>query len=331
MEMKKKMAAALLMAAVMVLGTVSAFALDYYVPEDAREVTARFISAGVFEGFDPDSSFSMVSEDGETTIHINDDVIIYFEDFVPLSDECDDVTQMVREVLFGRTLMEVLDGRNMRVIFGEDEAVPISIKVLFEVAVHLPIELSTEDLAGLENEDYPIGYDEPTYGEAVFGGYEGIVTLPGVISPEDIDYSDYMGFIPPIGELDHDVFFGPVEYAALNGEIVVEGEILENAPLPFWCETGRTFMVPLRVVAEALGYDVTWNGYTQSIQLGVGVSLRIGQTEMHRGRMAPIELSAAPVLIDNLTFVPIDFFRMLGKTVYVFEGQVVVETYSDMR
>ena len=47
--------------------------------------------------------------------------------------------------------------------------------------------------------------------------------------------------------------------------------------------------------------------------------------------MAPIELSAAPVLMGDETFVPLDFFReVLGQTAYVFEGQVVIETYSDM-
>jgi len=90
-------------------------------------------------------------------------------------------------------------------------------------------------------------------------------------------------------------------------------------------------MVPLRVVAEALGYDVTWNGYLRSVQLGVAIHLWIDNTEVHIGRMAPIELSTAPALVDSVTFVPLDFFRtVLNQTAYVFEGQVVVETYSDM-
>jgi len=75
-----------------------------------------------------------------------------------------------------------------------------------------------------------------------------------------------------------------------------------------------------------LGYTLTWNDYLQSIQLGVATHTWIGNTEAHRGRMAPIELSTAPILVDDQTFVPLDFIRnVLAKTAYVFEGQVVIE------
>ena len=80
-----------------------------------------------------------------------------------------------------------------------------------------------------------------------------------------------------------------------------------------------------------LVYDVSWNDQLKSIQLGVAIHIWIGSTEVHLGRMAPIELSAAPIIIDGVAFVPLDFFRnVFGQTAYVFEGQVVIETYSDM-
>ena len=288
--MKRKAVIALLVAVVMALSAVAVFALDYFVPEDAVSVTARF---SVVEADELGEEFLMVSEDGELTIHITEDTLIYFEDFVPLSDECDGMTQMVREVLFGRTLAEVLDGRNLRVLFVEgDEIEPISIMILFEQIVALP-----QDIAP---------------GDALDGEYVGIMTLPG-----EIDWHD--DFMPD-----------PVP---LNGEVVVNNVILEGAPHPFWheLENGGVVMVPLRVVVEALGYDVGWNGYLQSIQLGVAIHVWIGNTEVHLGRMAPIELSAAPVIVDDTTFIPLDFFRnVLGQTAYVFEGQVVIETYSDM-
>ena len=278
--MKRKAVIAILVAAVVLLGAVSVWALDYAVPEDAVNVTARFF---LVEPEEADDEFAMVSEDGEFVINITNDTVVYFEDFVPLSDECEGMTQMAREVLFGRTLAEVLDGRNLRVIFEEsDEIEAISVMILFEIAVHLE------------------GDDE---------GYIGIVTLPGEVELDEL---------------------GPIE---LNGEVVVDNEILENAPAPFVLETedGEVVMIPLRAIAEALGYDVTWNGYLRSIQLGVGIHLWIGETEVIFGRMAPLEISVAPVIVDNLTFVPLDFFRVLGYTSYVFEGQIVVETYSDMQ
>ena len=297
--MKRKAIVALIMAAILAIGAVSVFAMDYYVPEDATTVTSRF--SLVEREYVGGNEFAMVSEDGELVINITEDTVIYFEDYVPLSDECDGMTQMVREVLFGRTLAEVLDGRNLRVIFVEDEQIEaISIMVLFEIAVALPPEV-----IDIEN-----GYDYDDY------GYIGIVTLPEEINWEDFD------FVYP-EDFDFDVL-------VLNGEVVVNNEILENAPVPF-LQDDNIVMVPLRVVAEALGYDVSWNGYLRSVQLGVAIHLWIDSTEVHVGRMAPLEISTAAVLVDSVTFVPLDFFRnVLNQTAYVFEGQVVVETYSDM-
>jgi len=135
--MGKKLIVAVFMVVVMTLGVVNVYAIDYYVPDNATRVTTRFF---VIED-DADSEFTMLSEDGNLTISITDSVIIYFEGFVPLSDECDGVTQMVRDVLFGRSLAEVLDGRNMRVILDE-QGEAISVKILFETAVHLPQEIA---------------------------------------------------------------------------------------------------------------------------------------------------------------------------------------------
>jgi len=285
--MKRKMIIAALVAAVMALGVFSAFALDYEVPENAQTVTSRFFA------LDPDvleDEFTMVSEDGEMTIHITNDVLIYFEDYVPMSDECDAMTQMVREVLFGRTLAEVLHGRNMHVVFEEaDYIVPVSIKILFEGFVTGPLELEPGDLEGF--------------------------VIEGEVELDEIEMRR------------------TIEALTLIGEIVVNNEMLENPPVPFIYSTEEAvaIMVPLRVVAEALGYDVGWNGELMSVQLGVGIHLWIDSTEVHLGRMAPIELPMAVMLVDGVTFVPIELFRdVLGMYAYVFEGQVIVEAETDM-
>jgi len=297
--MKKIAIIAGLLAIIMSFSAIVVFALDYEVPEGANTVTARFFYIGP-EGLEDE--FSMVSEDDEIIIHITNDTLIYFEDFVPLSDECEEMTQMVREVLFGRTLAEVLEGRNLRVTYVEDEVV--SIVILFETAVHLPESLTWEEQQA---------YDE-------------IVTLPEEITP-DYGYVD----IEPLPEfIQPDLSALPYE---LNGEIVVNNVMLTGVPAPFLqtTESGTMLMLPLRAIAEALDYDVSWNGELRSVQLGAAIHLWIGNTEVHLGRMAPIELSTAPVIVNNLTFVPFDFFRnVMGQTVYVFEAQVVVETYSDM-
>ncbi|MCL2200795.1 MAG: copper amine oxidase N-terminal domain-containing protein [Oscillospiraceae bacterium] len=289
--MKRKVIIAALIVVVLTVGIVSAFALNSDLPEDAARVTARFSVEDLevwleTQASEAEKELILVSEDGELVIHVTDDTAIYFEDYVPLSDECDGQTREVREVLFGRTLAEVLESRNMVVTFLEGEpAEAISIEILFETAVHLPglVEIAPES------------------------GYVGIVTLPAEIDPADFD---------PL---------------VLNGEIVVNGEMVPSANLPFFSETENVVMAPLRVIAEALGYDVNWDATLRSIRLGVAIHVWVGNTEAQIGRMAPIELSAAPVIIDGVTYVPIDFFRnVLNQTAYVFEGQFVVETYSDM-
>ena len=318
--MKRKAILAVLTAAIMALSAVGAFALDYYVPENAISITARFFEVTSNE---EGNEFTMVSEDGAYLIYVTDATVIYFEDFVPLSDECDELTQMVRDVLFGRTVVEVLEGRNMVVTFVDAEAgqiEPISIKILFEIAVHLP-----------EAIDLELDID--------LGDYCGIVALPDVIDLEDLDLDadldgEYIGIVTLPGEIDWEYveleYLGPI---VLNGEIVVNYEgILEDAPLPFLhAEYDNLVMVPLRVVAEALGYDVHWYADTRSIGLGVAIHVWIDRAVVYIGRMAPIEISAAPVVLDGITFVPIDLFRALGYTAYTFEGQVVIAAYSDMR
>ena len=311
--MKKLLALAV--ALVMVVSMVGVFAIDYYVPEFASVTTSRFFITDVFAS--DTAEVSMINEAGDLVIHITPETIVYFDGFVPLCDDCDGMTQMVREVLFGRTLAEVLDGRNMVVTYGAvawsmpGQTTPISVRVLFETAVPLPGVIT------IDGED----------------GYMGIMTLPGDISDWDFDINWGMGYInfEPIS-----LFLFADEATYLTGELVINGEMkLSPGRLtaPFWhaTEEGYVMMVPLRAVGEALGYDVMWNEYTQSIMLGVGVNVFVGRAEAYRGRMAPVGLSIAPFIQDNVTFVPLDFVRnVLGQNAWVFEGQVVIAEYSDM-
>lgn len=80
------------------------------------------------------------------------------------------------------------------------------------------------------------------------------------------------------------------------------------APSAFVSEN-NVVMVPLRALAEGLGYTVYWDETLSEIRLGKAIALKIGQDSYLVGRMAPIALGAVPVIKDDLTFVPISFFE----------------------
>jgi len=269
---------ALLLAVIMILGIGSVLAMGDNAANGSpsSEKTARFI---ILEG----SENSMISECGELVIHISDETPIVFEDDI-------DVREALEE---GQVLLEVLDGRKLVVTYSittrsiPPQTTPEKIVVMYEVAVHLPIDINGEAEDGL-------GIEAPI----------GSLTL----TEEELDEM--------------------YEVMQLNGEVVMFGELIDM-PSPFLVRsTGRIdIMVPLRAIAEELGYDVNWDHEVQGVRLGASTNLWIGRDEYVVGRMAPVELGVAPALVDGVTFVPMTFFRdVLGYNIFSFEGQVVFTT-----
>lgn len=79
-------------------------------------------------------------------------------------------------------------------------------------------------------------------------------------------------------------------------------------------------MLPLRSVAEGLGFKVTWNGEDKSIHLDNGTvktTLYIGADSYFKassralGLTQSFNLGAAPVLISDKTYVPASLFNLL--------------------
>jgi len=109
--------------------------------------------------------------------------------------------------------------------------------------------------------------------------------------------------------------------------ILVNGEQIE-VPFPPYA-VGWMVMVPLRAVAEALGFEVHWVANDQPIMLNNVYSVQIGVDSYIRGRMVPFQLGIAPELVNSTTFVPLSFFRdVIGlNNAYFFEG--VIEINDD--
>lgn len=88
------------------------------------------------------------------------------------------------------------------------------------------------------------------------------------------------------------------------------------------------WMVPLRAISEALGFEVTWDQETKQVQLAKSphfTSVTIGLNSYFKHRMAPVALSAAPVIIEGRTLVPIEFLQhILGYGMMLNEGELSI-------
>jgi len=124
---------------------------------------------------------------------------------------------------------------------------------------------------------------------------------------------------------------------ATGWPIVVNGVEIE-APEAFMADDGVTVMVPLRAIAEALEFEVTWVPGVRAVELSgmsgvaqVWARIVIGSTEAvqtyaRRGEIT-IGLPAAPVIIGGYTFVPLTtFFQDVLEmaNAFAFEGRLEV-------
>ena len=111
----------------------------------------------------------------------------------------------------------------------------------------------------------------------------------------------------------------------LNGEIIINGELID-APTPYvHKDDPEVVMVPLRAVAEKLGLKVIWQAYEQEIILGYGIQLWIGNAEFVTNFTFRSKLNPAPELTDGMTYVSLDFIRnVLEYDANISDGSVVI-------
>lgn len=102
---------------------------------------------------------------------------------------------------------------------------------------------------------------------------------------------------------------------------------------------GKQIMLPLRSVAEKLGYKVTWDEAKQGITLDngeVNTTVYIGEDNYYMassiaiGMSAPTVLGAAPALKGDKTYVPAEMFSVLNcAKAYTVKGGVI--TFGDAK
>ncbi|NLB87750.1 MAG: copper amine oxidase N-terminal domain-containing protein, partial [Syntrophomonadaceae bacterium] len=114
--------------------------------------------------------------------------------------------------------------------------------------------------------------------------------------------------------------------------IVVDNDMVIASPKPYSNDKG-VVMVPLRVIAEALGYEVSWDNKSNSISLNKNIALKINSHDYTKADGSLITLDTDPALVDGTTFVPLNFFTdvLMMNNAYVFEGQIDINNGEKMK
>lgn len=88
------------------------------------------------------------------------------------------------------------------------------------------------------------------------------------------------------------------------------------------------YMVALRPIGEALGYEVKWNNEERSAELTKGAQwtkVTIGEDNYNFAKML-VKLGKAPVIKDNKTYVPVEFIEeVLKLEIEVNEGLLKIK------
>ena len=118
--------------------------------------------------------------------------------------------------------------------------------------------------------------------------------------------------------------------------IKVNGVEIDTSSLPLepYYE-GEHLMVPLRIIAEALGYKVTWNSETHEITVDdeyiQSASLFSGTAEVNfTGHLKVIDMTRTweneekTVIHDGFTYVPLEFFTLFFNDVSVNDNRIEV-------
>jgi hypothetical protein len=117
----------------------------------------------------------------------------------------------------------------------------------------------------------------------------------------------------------------PAEGAA--AELMVQGKVIPSDEGVIYTNADGTVMVPLRTVAEHLGFKVVWNPDTEGAEVSRGAqwtAVQPGSDSYTFNKMAPISLGAAPVIReDGKMYVPQSFFSDILKADVQWNGNAM--------
>lgn len=125
----------------------------------------------------------------------------------------------------------------------------------------------------------------------------------------------------------------PQDYAAggLSFLLVINGKgFSPEESAVYVSEKQDEIMVPVRTIAEQLGYKLSWNQSNKSIELTKGPHfhmIKIGEDQYNIAKMN-MTLGAAPELSEGTTYVPLSFFqKVIQANVTTSEtGTIIIST-----
>lgn len=116
-------------------------------------------------------------------------------------------------------------------------------------------------------------------------------------------------------------------YEGLHFVLVVNGKGIDPKDTKVYINEKDNIMIPLRVVSEALGYDVKWNNEAKLAELirkAQYITVKPGEDYYTFSKMAPIELGVASEIKENRTYVPINFIKDVLRLDYFMDETGVI-------
>ena len=136
-----------------------------------------------------------------------------------------------------------------------------------------------------------------------------VLSMSMNISMAKLLKGEIVGFATDVGPEDASIFIADKTYPVKNGTILfINGEIIPEAEVIM---DGGKAMLPLRLIAEKLGYELGWNGAEKKVTLkkaDKSIDVAIAKNEMAK-------------LIKNTTYVTCDFVeKNLAESALVTES-----------
>ncbi len=125
--------------------------------------------------------------------------------------------------------------------------------------------------------------------------------------------------------LDH--YFKGIDNAnQLSADMLINNELFPQQPI--YLSDDHMVYVPLRFVAETLGFPVVWQGASQPILLGENISLKPNSGYYTNAEGKQIQLRDVPDIKEGTTFVPLSFFREVLNISNAFYSEEKIKMHS---